>query len=164
MYSFFSISNFVGLYHLSVYVNIFYRLVIETLKEVAPERRCYRMVGGVLVERTVGDVLPALVTNREQVSFISCSKGWYILYRPIWITIVQDYTFIFLIVLIYSCMINNVWLKLVCGEWMLLYDHIKLIFVKFHVSILLKHLRKFHLDQLKGSSFPKYTFFIYYCS
>lgn len=42
-------------------------MVIETLKEVAPERRCFRMVGGVLVERTVGDVLPALSTNKEQV-------------------------------------------------------------------------------------------------
>lgn len=43
------------------------RLVIETLKDVAPERKCFRMVGGVLVERTVKDVLPALVNNKEQV-------------------------------------------------------------------------------------------------
>ncbi|PVD26923.1 hypothetical protein C0Q70_12071 [Pomacea canaliculata] len=45
-----------------------HELVIETLKEVAPERRCFRMVGGVLVERTVGDVLPALSTNKEQMA------------------------------------------------------------------------------------------------
>ncbi|XP_076457479.1 prefoldin subunit 2-like [Babylonia areolata] len=45
-----------------------HELVIETLKEVAPDRRCYRMVGGVLVERTVGDVLPTLTTNKEQMS------------------------------------------------------------------------------------------------
>ena len=44
------------------------RLVIETLKEVQPDRRCYRMVGGVLVERTVGDVLPTLTTNKQQVT------------------------------------------------------------------------------------------------
>ncbi|XP_070201764.1 prefoldin subunit 2-like [Littorina saxatilis] len=42
-------------------------LVIETLKEVEPARRCYRMVGGVLVERTVGEVLPTLVNNKDQV-------------------------------------------------------------------------------------------------
>lgn len=43
------------------------RLVIETLKDVTPERKCFRMVGGVLVERTVKDVLPALVNNKDQV-------------------------------------------------------------------------------------------------
>lgn len=45
-----------------------FRLVIETLKEVDDERRCFRLVGGVLVERTVKDVLPALVNNKEQVN------------------------------------------------------------------------------------------------
>lgn len=43
-------------------------LVIDTLKEVGEARRCYRMVGGVLVERTVREVLPALENNKEQVS------------------------------------------------------------------------------------------------
>ncbi|XP_005061640.2 PREDICTED: prefoldin subunit 2, partial [Ficedula albicollis] len=42
-------------------------LVIETLREVDPTRKCFRMVGGVLVERTVKEVLPALESNREQV-------------------------------------------------------------------------------------------------
>jgi len=42
------------------------RLVIETLKEVEKERKCFRMIGGVLVERTVGEVLPALEANKEQ--------------------------------------------------------------------------------------------------
>lgn len=45
-----------------------HELVIETLKDVAPERKCFRMVGGVLVERTVKDVLPALVNNKEQMN------------------------------------------------------------------------------------------------
>uniref|UniRef100_A0AAF6Z7N5 Prefoldin subunit 2 n=1 Tax=Bos taurus TaxID=9913 RepID=A0AAF6Z7N5_BOVIN len=41
-------------------------LVIDTLKEVDETRKCYRMVGGVLVERTVKEVLPALENNKEQ--------------------------------------------------------------------------------------------------
>ncbi|XP_043945899.1 prefoldin subunit 2 [Protopterus annectens] len=45
-------------------------LVIETLKEVDPSRRCYRMVGGVLVERTVREVLPALEKNKDQIGKI----------------------------------------------------------------------------------------------
>ncbi|NXN12703.1 PFD2 protein, partial [Indicator maculatus] len=45
-------------------------LVIETLREVDPTRRCYRMVGGILVERTVKEVLPALENNKEQISKI----------------------------------------------------------------------------------------------
>ncbi|CAH3172248.1 unnamed protein product [Porites lobata] len=42
--------------------------VIEALKGVEPERRCFRMIGGVLVERTVKDVLPALENNKQQIS------------------------------------------------------------------------------------------------
>lgn len=45
-------------------------LVIETLKEVDPSRKCFRLVGGVLVERTVKEVLPALENNREQITKI----------------------------------------------------------------------------------------------
>ncbi|XP_002742362.1 prefoldin subunit 2-like [Saccoglossus kowalevskii] len=44
-----------------------HRLVVETLKEVDGSRRCFRMVGGILVERTVDDVLPALDKNRQQI-------------------------------------------------------------------------------------------------
>ncbi|KAL0189716.1 hypothetical protein M9458_016815, partial [Cirrhinus mrigala] len=45
-------------------------LVIDTLKEVDPSRKCFRLVGGVLVERTVKEVLPALENNKEQISKI----------------------------------------------------------------------------------------------
>ena len=48
------------------------RLVIEALKEVDSDRKCFRMVGGVLVERTVKDVLPAMMNNYEQVRIASC--------------------------------------------------------------------------------------------
>jgi len=53
-------------------LNLYYenRLVIETLKEVEKERKCFRMIGGVLVERTVGEVLPALEANKEQVKLL----------------------------------------------------------------------------------------------
>ncbi|KAH9948420.1 Prefoldin beta-like protein [Amylocystis lapponica] len=43
-------------------------LVLSTLDEVLaqePDRKCFRMVGGVLVERTVKDVVPALQTNKD---------------------------------------------------------------------------------------------------
>ncbi len=44
-----------------------FRLVIETLGGVSGDRRCFRMIGGVLVERTVKEVLPALEANRDKV-------------------------------------------------------------------------------------------------
>ncbi|XP_071863736.1 prefoldin 2 [Bombus fervidus] len=43
-----------------------HKIVIDTLKNIEPKRKCYRMTGGVLCERTVEDVMPALVTNKEQ--------------------------------------------------------------------------------------------------
>lgn len=43
-------------------------LVEETLKPLEPDRRAYRLVGECLVERTVKEVLPSVVTNRENVS------------------------------------------------------------------------------------------------
>lgn len=41
------------------------RLVIETLDPLPKDRKCFRMVNGVLVERTVEDVLPSLKTNSD---------------------------------------------------------------------------------------------------
>ncbi|KAK9421054.1 putative Prefoldin subunit 2 [Seiridium unicorne] len=41
------------------------RLVLETLGPLPGDRKCFRMINGVLVERTVRDVVPALETNAE---------------------------------------------------------------------------------------------------
>jgi prefoldin subunit 2 len=41
-------------------------VVIETLKEVDGGRKCYRMIGGILVEGTVKEILPNIITNSEQ--------------------------------------------------------------------------------------------------
>uniref|UniRef100_A0A8C0GY37 Prefoldin subunit 2 n=1 Tax=Chelonoidis abingdonii TaxID=106734 RepID=A0A8C0GY37_CHEAB len=53
-----------------VHVCLSHSLVIDTLRDVDPTRKCYRMVGGVLVERTVKEVLPALESNKEQINKI----------------------------------------------------------------------------------------------
>ncbi|UDD56363.1 hypothetical protein AFCA_003909 [Aspergillus flavus] len=42
-----------------------HKLVIETLEPLPEERKCFRMVNGVLVERTIRDVLPTLKTNSD---------------------------------------------------------------------------------------------------
>jgi len=39
--------------------------VLETLEPLSGDRKCFRMINGVLVERTVKDVVPALQTNAE---------------------------------------------------------------------------------------------------
>lgn len=43
-------------------------MVIDTLKTVNEDRVCYRMIGGVLCERTVKEVLPVLENNKEQLT------------------------------------------------------------------------------------------------
>jgi len=40
-------------------------LVVSAIDKLESTRRCYRLVGGVLVERTVGEVLPAVTKNRD---------------------------------------------------------------------------------------------------
>ncbi|KAG8527029.1 uncharacterized protein KY384_008458 [Bacidia gigantensis] len=42
-----------------------HKLVLETLDPLPSDRKCFRMINGVLVERTVKDVKPALETNSE---------------------------------------------------------------------------------------------------
>lgn len=40
-------------------------LVMNAIQPLDPSRRCYRMIGGVLVERTIREVLPAVHRNKE---------------------------------------------------------------------------------------------------
>lgn len=42
-----------------------FRAVLETLEPLSGDRKCFRMINGVLAERTVKDVVPALKTNLE---------------------------------------------------------------------------------------------------
>lgn len=49
--------------HLFEYFN---RTVIDTLKSVEEDRKCFRLIGGVLCERTVKSVLPQLNNAKEQ--------------------------------------------------------------------------------------------------
>ena len=49
-------------------------LVLETLTPLEAERRCFRLVGGVLVERTVGEVAPAVTRNREALEEVRAAR------------------------------------------------------------------------------------------
>lgn len=44
-----------------------HNLVISTLEPLPPERRCFRMIGEVLVERNNAEVLQAVIQNRDNV-------------------------------------------------------------------------------------------------
>ncbi|XP_015119343.1 prefoldin subunit 2 [Diachasma alloeum] len=50
-----------------------HKIVIDTLKTVDPKRKCYRMIGGILCEQVVGEVLPTLVANKEQLTKVIAS-------------------------------------------------------------------------------------------
>ena len=45
-------------------------LVIKTLEPLEAGRKCFRLVGEVLVERTVGEVLPAVKKNRDNLAAV----------------------------------------------------------------------------------------------
>lgn len=47
-----------------------FSIVIDTLNKLDEERKCFRLIGGVLVERKISDVLPTLIKNRTEVSCI----------------------------------------------------------------------------------------------
>lgn len=41
-------------------------MVLKVLQPIEGDRKCFRLIGGVLVERTVAEVSPAVESNREQ--------------------------------------------------------------------------------------------------
>ncbi|XP_067950184.1 prefoldin subunit 2-like [Watersipora subatra] len=43
-----------------------YQLVLDTLKNMEKDRICYRMIGEVLVQKTVGEVMPKLQDSVKQ--------------------------------------------------------------------------------------------------
>lgn len=43
-------------------------IVLDTLSKTDPERKCYRMVGGALVESDVKTTLPILTTKRDKIT------------------------------------------------------------------------------------------------
>lgn len=43
-----------------------FRTVIDTLKTVDENRKCFRLIGGVLAEQSVKETLPNLMQNRDQ--------------------------------------------------------------------------------------------------
>jgi len=54
-------------------------LVIKTLEPLDGSRKCFRLVGDVLVERTVAEVLPAVKGNRDHLAAVSEQErgaGW----------------------------------------------------------------------------------------
>ncbi|PRP79150.1 putative prefoldin subunit 2-like isoform 2 [Planoprotostelium fungivorum] len=57
-----SIANKLG--ELEVELNE-HSLVIGAIEKLDAQRKCFRLVGGVLVERTVEEVLPAVTKNKE---------------------------------------------------------------------------------------------------
>lgn len=54
-----------------MYIHVHYvcvcRLVVDALKAVDPNRKCFHMVGSVLSERTAKEVIPSLQHNIDQV-------------------------------------------------------------------------------------------------
>ena len=42
-----------------------FSLVIEEVKDFDSSRKCWRLIGGTLIEKTVGEVVPALKANIE---------------------------------------------------------------------------------------------------
>jgi len=41
------------------------RLVLDTLNPLVEDRKCFRLINGVLIEQTVKDVRPQLKTNHD---------------------------------------------------------------------------------------------------
>ncbi|KAF6205008.1 hypothetical protein GE061_019175 [Apolygus lucorum] len=47
-----------------------HQIVLDTLKDLDGDRKCFRLIGGVLCEKTVKDVIPTLSSNKEQLAVL----------------------------------------------------------------------------------------------
>ena len=57
-------------------------LVIQALEPLAPDRKCFRMIGNIVVERTIAEVLPAVKKNRDQASRAARARGLRDIHQP----------------------------------------------------------------------------------
>ena len=48
---------------ISVVQYLFYRLVLETIKDLEDNRKCWRMVNGVLFEKNKAEVVPEVIAE-----------------------------------------------------------------------------------------------------
>ena len=53
-----------------------HELIIENIKDLNPERRAWRLIGGILVEKTIGEINPELANNLQSVNFIRYQLYW----------------------------------------------------------------------------------------
>ena len=44
-----------------------HQMVTDTLKPMPADRTCYKLIGGILVEKVVSEVLPTIIQNQEGV-------------------------------------------------------------------------------------------------
>ncbi|BFU25116.1 prefoldin subunit 2, putative [Entamoeba histolytica HM-1:IMSS-B] len=44
-----------------------HKLVLDTLSKVEPSRKCFRLINGVMVERTASEIIPAINKSIEQI-------------------------------------------------------------------------------------------------
>jgi chaperonin cofactor prefoldin len=60
-------------------------LVLNAILPLDATRKCFRLIGGVLVERTVGEVLPAVQRNKDGIekvrawALLDCNRTSYVL-------------------------------------------------------------------------------------
>ncbi|KAI8899685.1 Prefoldin [Globomyces pollinis-pini] len=52
-----------------------HQLVIDTLAPLDANRTCYRLVGGVLVQKSIKEVLPAVTQNQQGISTLMNQLG-----------------------------------------------------------------------------------------
>lgn len=52
-----------------------HELFLDATKDLESTRKCQRMIGGVLVERTLGEVVPAIKQNIEMINKASSQYG-----------------------------------------------------------------------------------------